>query len=75
MWAGRKEGREEKDMTYLYNMINVPTRLATLTLANTTDNHSTRLAVARLNSTKTSMNFQSPGTVGTRPASPYTMLP
>jgi len=54
----------------LYNMINVPTRLATLVLANAIDNNNTTDAVVRLNRTSIRINFQNAATVGTRPANP-----
>ena len=62
-------------VTHLYNMTRVPTRLATLMLANAMESHRTTLAVVKLKRTSVSRNFQKPGTVGTRPASPYTMPP
>lgn len=52
------------------SITNVPTKLATLMLAKAIDSHSTTLAVVRLNSTSVSINFQNPGTVGTRPTRP-----
>lgn len=61
---------EKKGSTNLNSMINVPTKLATLTLANAIDSHSTTLAVVRLKRTSVSMNFQNPGTVGTSPTNP-----
>jgi hypothetical protein len=42
----------------LNNMISVPTRLATLTLANAMESQSTTLAVVRLNRTSARRNFQ-----------------
>jgi len=56
--------------THLNSMINVPTRLATLTSANAIDSQRTTLAVVKLKSTSVSMNFQNAATVGTRPTSP-----
>lgn len=56
--------------THLNNITRVPTKLATLTLANAIDNQSTTLAVVRLNKTKVSRNFQKAATVGTSPTSP-----
>lgn len=53
----------------------VPTKLATLMLANAIESHNTTLAVVRLNKTSVSMNFQNAGTVGTRPTSGYTIPP
>jgi len=41
----------------LYSMINVPTKLATLTVSNAIDNHNTMLAVVRLNNTRARINF------------------
>ena len=52
------------------SMISVPTRLATLVLANAMDKHKTMLAVVRLNSTSVRMNFQKMTTEGTRPTKP-----
>ena len=57
------------------NIIRVPTRLATLTLAKAIESQRTTLAVVKLNSTRVSMNFQKPATVGTRPTRPYTIPP
>lgn len=51
-------------------MTKVPTRLATLVLANAMDNHRTTLAVVRLNKTSVRINFQNPATVATRPTRP-----
>jgi hypothetical protein len=59
----------------LNNIISVPTRLATLTLAKAIESQRTTLAVVKLNKTRVSMNFQKPATVGTRPTSPYTIPP
>jgi hypothetical protein len=56
-------------------MTKVPTKLATLELANAIDNRRITLAVVKLNNTSVNMNFQKAGTVGTRPTSPYTMPP
>jgi hypothetical protein len=53
--------------TYLNNIIKVPTKLATLILANAMDKKSTTLAVVRLNNTSVSKNFQNAVTVGTSP--------
>jgi hypothetical protein len=57
-------------MAYLKSMTKVPTKLATLELANVIDNRRITLAVVRLNSTSVNMNFQKAGTVGTRPTRP-----
>lgn len=51
-------------------MIKVPTRLATLVLAKAIDNRRITLAVVKLNSTSTRMNFQNVETSGTRPINP-----
>lgn len=48
-------------------MMSVPTKLATLVLANAIERSRMMLAVVRLNMTKVSMNFQNIGTAGTRP--------
>ena len=56
-------------------MISVPTKLATLELANATEMRRTALAVARLKRTRTSRNFQKVVTSGTRPTSRYTIAP
>jgi hypothetical protein len=56
-------------------MTSVPTKLATLTLANAIESYSATLAVVRLNNTSVSMNLQNPGTVGTKPTSLYTIPP
>ena len=60
----------KKRSTNLNSMINVPTKLATLTLANAIESHSTTLAVVRLKRTSVNMNFQNPATVGTNPTKP-----
>ena len=57
------------------SITSVPTRLATLVLANATEMSNTALAVARLNKTKTSKNFQKVATSGTKPTRRYTMAP
>lgn len=57
-------------MAHLYSMINVPTKLATLTVSNAIDNHNTMLAVVRLNNTRARINFQKVPTTGTRPINP-----
>ena len=57
-------------MTYLKSMINVPTRLATLTLAKAIESSNMTLAVAKLNRIRVSMNFQNVATSGTRPTRP-----
>lgn len=57
-------------MTYLNSMTRVPTKLATLVLANAIDSRRITLAVVKLNSTRVKMNFQKAGTVGTRPTRP-----
>jgi hypothetical protein len=57
-------------MAYLKSITKVPTKLATLELANAIDNRRITLAVVRLNSTSVNMNFQKAGTVGTRPTRP-----
>lgn len=44
-------------------------------LAKAMDNSKTTLAVVKLNRTRVSMNFQKPGTVGTRPTRGYTIPP
>lgn len=62
-------------LSHLNNMIKVPTRLATLILANAMESSSTTLAVVRLNITSVSINFQKAGTVGTSPTRPYTIPP
>ena len=49
------------------SIISVPTKLATLTLANAMDNSRMMLAVVRLKRISVSMNFQNAGAVGTRP--------
>ena len=53
----------------------MPTRLATLVLANATLIRSTALAVARLKSTRMRRNFQKVATSGTSPTSLYTIAP
>ena len=57
-------------VTYLNSMINVPTRLATLTLAKAIESQSIAVAVVKLNRTRVRINFQNAVTVGTRPTSP-----
>ena len=57
-------------MTHLKSMIRVPTRLATLVLAKAIDNRRITLAVVKLKSTSTRMNFQNVDTSGTRPINP-----
>jgi len=57
-------------ITYLNSIIRVPTKLATLVLANDIDSKRITLAVVKLNSTSVNMNFQKAGTVGTRPTRP-----
>ena len=61
---------QKRITTHLNNMTSVPTRLATLTLANAIESQRTTLAVVRLKRTRVSMNFQKPATVGTRPTRP-----
>jgi len=56
-------------------MTSVPTKLATLILANAMESNSTTLAVVRLKSTRVRMNFQNAATVGTSPTRPYTIPP
>ncbi len=56
-------------------MINVPTKLATLTLANAIESKRMTLAVARLKRMRVSMNFQNVATSGTRPTRPYMIDP
>lgn len=57
----------EGNVTYLYSITSVPTKLATLVFANATEISRTALAVARLNKTRMSMNFQKVDTSGTKP--------
>ena len=64
----KKRGENKK--TNLNSMINVPTKLETLTLANAIESHNTTLAVVRLKRTSVNMNFQNPATVGTSPTKP-----
>jgi hypothetical protein len=56
-------------------MTSVPTRLATLTLANAMERSNTTLAVVRLKRTRVRRNFQNAATVGTSPTRPYTIAP
>ena len=67
--------RERDRSTDLKSMTSVPTRLATLVLANATEMRRTALAVARLNRTRTRRNFQNVATSGTSPTSLYTIAP
>lgn len=64
-----------KKPAYLNSMTSVPTRLATLILANAIESHSTTLAVVRLNNTSVSINFQKMMGSGTSPTKPYTIPP
>ena len=57
------------------SMIKVPNNPATPMSANAIDKSRTQVAVARLNKTKTSINFQNMACVGTRPTKPYTIPP
>jgi hypothetical protein len=59
--------------THLNNIINVPTKLATPMFANATERSRHTDAVARLNSTRMSMNFQYAAGVLTSPMSGYEM--
>ena len=67
----RQGGREcnRNEITYLYSVTSVPTRFATLVLANATEISNTALAVTRLNRTNMSRNFQKVVTSGTSPTS------
>jgi hypothetical protein len=51
-------------------MINVPTKLATLTLANAIESHSTTRSGQIEKETSVNMNFQYPGTVSTSLTNP-----
>ena len=53
----------------MYSVTSVPTRFATLVLANATEISNTALAVTRLNRTNMSRNFQKVVTSGTSPTS------
>src|ERR1700729_3150240 len=62
-------------VTYLNSMTSVPTKLATLMLANAMERSNTTLAVVRLKRTRVRRNFQNAATVGTSPTSPDTKPP
>lgn len=72
---GANDSKQTECETDLNSMTNVPTKLATLVLANAMLNQSTTLAVVKLNNTRVSINFQKPATVGTSPTRPYTIPP
>ena len=69
------QGNEETQGAHLYSITKVPTKLATDVLSKTMETKRTAVAVARLNKTRVSMNFQYTATSGTRPIRPYTMPP
>jgi hypothetical protein len=56
-------------------MTSVPMRFATLVPSQAIEMSRITLAVVRLKSTSTSMNFQNAVTVGTRPTRPYIIPP
>lgn len=59
----------------MYNMMRVPTRLATDVLSKAMETKSTAVAVDKLNNTRVNMNFQYAATLGTSPMRPYTIPP